>query len=127
MQEGEGWANYTATDGTTEFIVRDENSALGLVVGTTYESITGIVQQFDADYQIIPRSQQDIVVDSSIIQPVTANPGSGTFVGRTTVTLSTTTANAEIYYTLDGTDPIEKVQNMKHQSKLQKIQHLKQL
>ena len=48
--------NYTATDGTTEFIVRDENNTLGLVVGNTYESITGIVQQFDADYQIIPRS-----------------------------------------------------------------------
>ena len=73
----------------------------------TYESITGIVQQFDADYQLIPRSQQDIVVDSSIVQPVSANPASGTFVGGTTVTLSTTTANAEIFYTVDGTDPIE--------------------
>ena len=56
VQDGAGWANYTATDGTTEFIVRDENNALGLAVGNTYESITGIVQQFDADYQIIPRS-----------------------------------------------------------------------
>ena len=99
--------NYTATDGTTEFIVRDENNTLGLIVGNQYESIAGIVQQFDAEYQIIPRSQQDIVVDSSIMQPVTANPGSGTFVGGTTVTLSTSTANAEIYYTLDGTDPTE--------------------
>ena len=99
VQDGAGWANYTATDGTTEFIVRDENNALGLAVGNTYESITGIVQQFDADYQIIPRSLQDIVVDSSIIQPVSANPGSGTFVGSTTVTLSTTTADAEIYFT----------------------------
>lgn len=97
--------NYTATDGTTEFIVRDENGSLGLTVGDTYESITGIVQQFDADYQIIPRSVQDIVLDSSILQPVIANPGSGTFVGGTTVTLTTTTAGAEIYYTLDGTDP----------------------
>ncbi|MFJ7825440.1 endonuclease [Psychrobacillus sp. NPDC096623] len=99
--------NYTATDGKTQFIVRDENSSLGLAVGKTYESITGIVQQFDADYQIIPRSVSDIVEDSSIIQPVIANPGSGTFVGSTTVTLSTTTANSEIFYTVDGKDPIE--------------------
>ncbi|SDM35810.1 hypothetical protein SAMN05518871_10129 [Psychrobacillus sp. OK028] len=100
--------NYTATDGTTNFIVRDENNgSLGLVVGKTYESITGIVQQFDADYQIIPRSVSDIVEDSSIIQPVTANPGSGTFIGSTTVTLSTTTAKSEIFYTVDGKDPIE--------------------
>lgn len=97
--------NYTATDGKTEFIVRDENSSLGLVVGKTYESISGIVQQFDADYQIIPRSVQDIVEDSSTLQPVTANPSSGTFVGSTHVTLSTTAANAEIFYTLDGTEP----------------------
>ncbi|MBO0588978.1 endonuclease [Sporosarcina sp. E16_8] len=98
--------NYKATDGTTEFIVRDENNALGLAVGNQYESIAGIVQQFDADYQIIPRSQQDIVADSSVIQPVFANPGSGTFVGGTTVTLSTSTANAQILYTVDGKDPI---------------------
>lgn len=99
--------NFTATDGITEFIVRDENSTLGLLVGNNYESIAGIVQQFGTAYQIIPRSQQDIVVDSSIMQPVTANPGSGTFVGGTTVTLSTSTANTQILYTLDGKDPIE--------------------
>jgi len=98
--------NYKGTDAAgTEFTVRDENSNLGLVAGTTYESITGIVQEFNGTYQIIPRSQQDIVADSSVIQPVFANPGSGTFVGKKTVELSTTTANAEIYYTIDEKDP----------------------
>ncbi|MDF2068171.1 endonuclease [Bacillus sp. Cr_A10] len=96
--------NYKATDGTTEFIVRDENNSLGLVVGTMYESITGIVQQFDSAYQIIPRSVQDIVLDSSIIQPVVANPSSGTFVGGTKVTLSAS-IGAEIYFTLNGSNP----------------------
>lgn len=105
VQDGGSWANFTATDGTKEFIIRDENNNLGLSVGSSYESITGIVQQFDDDYQIIPRSSQDIVVDSSVIQPILANPGSGKFVGSTTVTLSTNTANAVIYYTLDGTEP----------------------
>ena len=79
--------------------------------------------------QIIKSSHallQDIVEDSSIIQPVIANPGSGTFVGSTTVTLSTTTANAEIFYTLDGKDPIEYGAKYELQLKSQKIQHLKQ-
>ena len=98
--------NYTGTDEAgTKFTVRDENSNLGLIAGSTYESITGIVQEFNGAYQIIPRSEQDIIADSSIIQPVFANPGSGTFVGNKTVELSTTTANAEIYYTLDDKDP----------------------
>ena len=107
VQDGGAWSNYRVTDGTTEFIVRDETNELGLIVGNTYDSITGIIQQFDSAYQIIPRSVQDIVVDSSVVQPVYANPGSGTFVDKTTVALSTSTANAEIFYTVDGTDPIE--------------------
>ncbi|MFS0688634.1 endonuclease [Sporosarcina sp. 179-K 8C2 HS] len=107
VQNGSGWSNYAATDGTGEFIVRDETATLGLTVGTAYDSITGIVQQFDNDYQIIPRSTVDIVVDSSVIQPVVASPGAGTFVDGVKVSLTTVTPGAEILYTLDGADPIE--------------------
>lgn len=102
---GTSWKNFTANDGTN-FIVRDETGELlSLKVGTTYESISGIVQQFDNDYQIIPRSQTDIVMDSTSLKPAQASPASGTYVGSTSVTLATTTANAEIFYTLDGTVP----------------------
>lgn len=102
---GSGWANYTADDGS-QFIVRDETGQLtSLAVGKTFESITGIVQQFGNDYQIIPRSEADIVVDSSILQPATATPGSGTFVGSTSVTLTTSTVGADIFYTTDDTEP----------------------
>lgn len=38
---------------------------------------------------------------------VTATPGSGVYDGRTDVALSTQTEGAEIYYTLDGSDPRE--------------------
>jgi len=107
VQQGAGWANFTANDGTN-FLVRDETNSLGLTVGTNYESITGIVQQFDKDYQVIPRSKEDIVEDSSALKPAIASPGSGTFVGKTTVTLTTPTANAEIYYTVDGKVPTDK-------------------
>ncbi|MEZ7172901.1 endonuclease [Sporosarcina sp. OR05] len=107
VQDGNGWANYTATDGTSEFIVRDESKSLGLEVGSLYDSVTGIVQQFDNTYQVIPRSVQDIILDSTAVHPVIATPGSGTFVGGTTVTLTTSTLDAEILYTLDTTNPIE--------------------
>ncbi|WP_042471006.1 endonuclease [Bacillus ndiopicus] len=103
--EGAGWANYKATDseGNT-FIVRDEKGDLGLTENP-YASIAGIVQQFDNDYQIIPRSSVDVVIDSSLVLPPVATPAGGTFIGGTTVTLTSTTANAEILYTLDGVDP----------------------
>lgn len=104
---GTSWKNYTATtaDGAA-FIVRDETGELStLAVDSEYESVTGIVQQFDNDYQIIPRSELDIVQDSTTLKPAVASPAAGTYVGKQTVTLSTTTSNAEILYTLDGTDP----------------------
>lgn len=105
---GTGWVNYTATDenGKT-FLVRDENVTLDLVEDVKYEKITGIVQQYNNDYQIIPRSVADIVLDSSLLQPVVASPAAGTFVGTQNITLTTSTAGAEIYYTLDGTEPNE--------------------
>ncbi|CAM5191652.1 LTD domain-containing protein OS=Ureibacillus acetophenoni OX=614649 GN=SAMN05877842_101164 PE=4 SV=1 [Ureibacillus acetophenoni] len=79
VNKGSGWANYTvkAEDGT-EFLVRDETGTLNLSVGTTYDSITGIIQQFDQDYQIIPRGQADIVEDATTVQKVYASHPSGT-------------------------------------------------
>ncbi|WP_215191467.1 chitobiase/beta-hexosaminidase C-terminal domain-containing protein [Exiguobacterium sp. s7] len=97
--------NLTATDGTKEFVVRDERGILDLQTDVNYSSITGIVQQFDNTYQIIPRDASDTVIDASVLRPATAKPGAGTFVGPQNVTLSTTTAGADIYYTLDGSDP----------------------
>lgn len=104
---GTGWKNYTAETGDgAKFLVRDETGELSsLAVDSEYKSITGIVQQFDNDYQIIPRSNTDVVQDSTTLKSAVASPAAGTYIGKQTVTLSTTTADAEIYYTLDGTDP----------------------
>ena len=43
----------------------------------------------------------------------TANIETGTYSGVQTVTLSCETAGAQIYYTTDGTDPLEEVTNTK--------------
>ncbi|MGY0691344.1 DUF6359 domain-containing protein [Virgibacillus sp. FSP13] len=106
VHEGNGWANYTATDGTT-FIVRDETGQLGLSESATYDSITGIVQEFDGEYQIIPRDGADIVADASVVQPVVATPEAGTIASGTDVKFSTTTKGAKIYYTTNGQDPVD--------------------
>lgn len=105
-EAGPGWSNLIATDGT-EFTVRDENDSLRLQAGMTYDSITGIVQQFDDIYQVIPRGPSDIIADATVVQPVSANPGSGTFIENVDVTLTTGTVDTEILYTLDGSNPIE--------------------
>ncbi len=104
VQEGNGWANFTATDGT-EFLVRDETATLDLSVGKTYDAITGIVQQFNDDYQIIPRSTADVIADESAVQAVTATPAGGTIASGSEVALSTTTDGATIYYTTNGDEP----------------------
>ncbi|WP_211315933.1 endonuclease [Oceanobacillus chungangensis] len=106
VQEGNGWANYTATDGT-EFIVRDERGTLGLEAGNTYDSITGIVQEFNGAFQIIPRNTADIIADESAVQAVTATPGAGTMPTGTEVTLATGTEGATIYFTTNGDEPTE--------------------
>ncbi|WP_373895427.1 5'-nucleotidase C-terminal domain-containing protein [Virgibacillus sp. CBA3643] len=106
VDDGGDWANYTAEDevGNT-FVVRDETGELNLETGITYDSITGMVIQFDEDQQIIPRSQSDILGDASAVQPVAASPDPGTIPAGSNVTLETATSDADIFYTRDGSDP----------------------
>lgn len=108
VYDGGTWANYDAVDEEgTAFIVRDENNELPLTVGTTFNSITGIVSHFDGEPQIIPRSNIDIIVDDTVVQSIYATPEAGVVPKGTEVTLSTHTPGATIYYTTDDKDPLK--------------------
>jgi uncharacterized protein len=97
--------NYTATDSEgTSFQIRPPSSTM-LATGTTYEAITGVLSAFNGVYQLIPRNDGDILLDSSIVQNVTATPGAGLVQAGTAVTLATGTAGATIHYTMDGSTP----------------------
>ncbi|MBT2734475.1 endonuclease [Bacillus sp. ISL-7] len=97
--------NYTVTDvDGTSFQVRPPSSTM-LTTGTTYEAITGVLSAFNGVYQLIPRNEGDILLDSSIVQAVIATPGAGLVNTGTLVTLATGTAGATIHYTLDGSEP----------------------
>ncbi len=103
--ESASGGNFTATDGEgNTFVLRPASSSL-LSVGTTYESITGVLGSYNDVYQMIPRSPEDIVEDSSMASPVVATPGQGLIKEGSTVTLTTRTADATIHYTTDGSEP----------------------
>ncbi|WP_208558913.1 chitobiase/beta-hexosaminidase C-terminal domain-containing protein [Marinilactibacillus kalidii] len=97
--------NYKVKADGQEFILRDEQNTLDIQVGSTYESIAGIVQVYNQTWQVIPRSEQDLLLDSSIAVAPQASIQSGTVASGTPVELTSETADAEIYYTTDGTEP----------------------
>lgn len=105
--------NFTIEVDGVQKVLRDESGLLGIEVGAAYESITGIIQQYNNDYQLLPRSAADIKLDSSVLRPATASHTGGVIVGSVDVELSTTTADATIYYTMDGSDPRENGQEYK--------------
>ena len=93
--------SLTPTDGSVNqtLYVRMKS---GLSVGTYTGSISITCGELS----------QSVTLDGSISeQPVaeapTFSPAGGTFLVGQTVTIGTTTADASIYYTLDGTDPTE--------------------
>lgn len=97
--------NYSAKDGNGNvFVIRPEDTNL-LSVNKTYQSITGVLGAYKDTYQLIPRDAADIVADSNKVQAITATPGPGLVKKGDTVTLSTATEGATIYYTTDSTEP----------------------
>ena len=97
--------NFTAKDENgTSFVIRPQDASL-LTVGTTYDSVTGVLGSYNNVYQLIPRSSGDVVQNASVVQSVFATPGEGFIKAGDTITLTTGTAGATIYYTTDGQEP----------------------
>ena len=99
-----GSGNFVATteDGGT-FIVRAVN--LGIEVGKTYDLITGHIQQFNNDYQIVVGSADDIVEDVTVTKKPVPNQTAKLIASGSEVTFSSGTKGAKIFYTTDGSEP----------------------
>ena len=92
--------NFTGTDAAGTFAIYDKLRDSGLVSGKTYGEITGIVGQY-TNHQLLPIR---IIEDITKVQNIQASHTGGVTAG-TSVTLSTITEGAKIYYTVDGSLP----------------------
>lgn len=97
--------NYTAVDENGDSYQVRPGTQEWLELETSYDSITGVLGAFKDVYQLIPRTEADIVLDPSFVRPATATPGAGFINAGDSVTLTSDTEGATIYYTTDGTEP----------------------
>lgn len=97
--------NYKATDADGKSLdLRPVDPTL-LEVGKTYDKITGVLGSYSNTYQLIPRDAADVIENSTKVSAVKATPAPGMIKKGESVTLSTGTAGATIYYTTDGSEP----------------------
>lgn len=102
---------YTATDEQGgEMLIYAKNSPSALSVGKSYHKVTGVLT-YHSTYglELIPRTASDILED---LLSVTASTPSGGIVKGTEVTLTSPYVGAQIFYTLDGSEPT--VNSMKY-------------
>ncbi|MGG4458550.1 chitobiase/beta-hexosaminidase C-terminal domain-containing protein [Brevibacillus porteri] len=96
--------NYTLEDQHGKFVSRPA-ATLPLPVNKSYAAITGVVNYDRNEYKLVPRTAADLVEDENKVPMVTANPAGSMVTQGTKVTLSTTMADATIFYTIDGSTP----------------------
>ncbi|MBT2661580.1 chitobiase/beta-hexosaminidase C-terminal domain-containing protein [Bacillus sp. ISL-45] len=97
--------NYTLVDANGDSYQVRPDAQEWLELETSYDSITGVLGSYKDVYQLMPRSQADIVLDPSFVRPVVAAPGAGFVNVGDEVTLTSDTEGATIYYTTDGSEP----------------------
>ena len=97
--------NYTMVDQNGDSFQVRPSVAEWLETDTAYDSITGVLGAFKGTYQLIPRTEADIVLDPSYVRPVEATPGAGFINAGDSVTLTSDTVGATIHYTTDGSEP----------------------
>ncbi|QTJ52413.1 hypothetical protein FE332_08340 [Dolosigranulum pigrum] len=105
---GTNWRNYEAEIDGNKFVVRIENLDIQVAENTTYQSVTGIVQRFNEEFQVVVSAQANLkLAEGSIAQPNSSHE-SGVIPNSTPIKLSTLTDNGQIFYTTDGSDPTAK-------------------
>ncbi|ADH98512.1 5'-nucleotidase C-terminal domain-containing protein [Salisediminibacterium selenitireducens] len=97
--------DFNARDAEGDFIVLGSHSSVS--ENTDYDAIVGVVNYHFFDNKLMPRNDDDLIEDATVTQPARANVESGDVASGTEVVLSSATRDAEIYYTLDGSDPDE--------------------
>jgi hypothetical protein len=87
-----GNTNYNITDGINTFQVRVSNgtSVVGMAIPTGPITITGLVGQFQANYQILPRDNNDIVTYVAPQQEINIKIGGATILTNTTYVIGNT-------------------------------------
>ncbi|KTD83459.1 5'-nucleotidase C-terminal domain-containing protein [Paenibacillus etheri] len=90
----------TASQGDKQFTIF--STLPKLVKDKTFDSITGVIEQFNTTYQFIPLNENALVEETFSVM---ASPGAGRIIKGSSVTLSSPTLGAQIYYTTDGTEP----------------------
>ncbi|WP_409177630.1 chitobiase/beta-hexosaminidase C-terminal domain-containing protein [Brevibacillus fortis] len=108
--------NYTLEDPHGTFVSRPDATLL-LPVNKSYAAITGVVNYDRNVYKLVPRTVADLVEDENKVPMVTASPAGPMVTQGTKVTLSTTMADATIFYTIDGSIPSK--ESMKYTGPIQ--------
>ncbi|PTL39378.1 FN3 associated domain-containing protein [Alkalicoccus saliphilus] len=104
-----GFNDFNAEDGAgNDFLVLGQFS--DVMENTSYDSIVGVVNYHFNELKLMPRNNDDLIEDASVTRPVRAAPETGQVAAGTKVTLSSATEEAEIYYTLDGSEPSEEAE-----------------
>ena len=98
--------NIIVSDGENTMKIFDRFNLItesDYTVDDVITSVTGLVSKYNSDYQIFPRTAEDIVKREVPAEP-TFTPAAGTYVASVTVTLTCETEGATIYYNIEPND-----------------------
>lgn len=93
-------SSWIAEQGGSEFIIY--SNLPGIAAGKSFDKIVGVIEQYRDVYQLIPLNEESLIED---LLSVNASPAAGKIVRGQQVVLTSPAAGADLYYTLDGSDP----------------------
>lgn len=98
--------NIIVTDGENTIKIFDRFNVItesNYAANDVIISVTGFVSKYNSDYQIFPRTEEDIVKQEAPASPV-FTPAEGSYTASVTVTLTCETEGATIYYNIEPND-----------------------